>query len=304
MAQTRGGTAVADPPEQTQTPPPAASPNGQPDPAPAGGPADGDPGGGAPGATDGGGEPAGSSQTEGGAAAQAARPSWRELLPTLSPAERRELFGEIRRDPGVAGVIGGEIQEAARGLATRQAQQLQQMQRRQGWREKARNNPSEFAQEWLSADEQQEQQEQTSELETRYVNQGKEAARLTLAAWQKTLPEEVQAAVRSKVYDGMTWEQGYTAYVNDVVEALAAHRTKTNEQATRARLEAELRPVIETEVRQAIASGRPPVDGSGGQSGAGVLTQAVFDANRGNPDWVNQNLDRIGEAIAAGKITR
>ena len=201
----------------------------------------------------------------------------------------------------MAGIIGGEAQSIARNLFQQHQRDWNAQQERERLRKEAEENPSGFAEQWLTKEQQADQTRTTQELQDQYRNEGREGARSVVARWQETsLSEEARAAIRDKVYNGMTWEDGFQAYLGDAVTAEVGVR----EKALRTRLERELRPVIEAEVRQGIAGGRPPIDGGGGTPAGGVISQSVFDANRGNMDWVQANFEQISRSMTAGAITR
>lgn len=96
-----------------------------------------------------------------------------------------------------------------------------------------------------------------------------------------------------------SWDGGFNLWLGDVVGA-AVENAKTD-------WEKNLRAAIRAEVLGEIESGdegASPEFGSGGTSASGQLvTQAEFDANRHNPTWRRNNIERLNRSIAAGHIT-
>lgn len=106
-----------------------------------------------------------------------------------------------------------------------------------------------------------------------------------LASFQATLPEPVRKKLEGKAYPG-TFEQGFHAYMADVVAEVRAHE--------RARYEREDLPVLRKQALSQVNGGEPSVDLGGGPSaGAKVITNA--EVRRMSLDEYDNYFDKNGE---------
>lgn len=211
---------------------------------------------------------------------------WRKWADTVDPAE---LLSHNR----IAGIVGSMVQR----LVTVQSEQTERervaKERLEERRRLRREDPVRFA-----------ELDEAEENAAASIAESQKEADAAIFAFQSSLPEEVQAKLRGKVYPG-TRQQGLQAYMNDVAILMADHLSDQKVEKFKQDWEKERLPVVQKDALSQVngAQGAGPQVTTGGTAGSGEITQDIFDENRGVPGWIRQNKKAIHDAMVAGRIT-
>ena len=249
--------------------------------------------------------------------AQKTTDDWRKLLedaPDLNTALTRLARSvsreDLLRDPTLAGIVG----DAADKLERKRADQ-----RRAEAEEAARAERERKLDEALDADDlltlgeltaeerraaREQRQREQSEQEQR--SQGEELFRpVATATLNKfvdaqppTIKAELQKLTSDRYASAQTWEDGYVMWLGDVANILANAKRPEWDKNTRDAIRKDELGRAEEEEPEAT----PEIGSSGTPNTSDLISQAVWEQNRGDRTWRMQNLDRIRRSVAAGSI--
>jgi len=280
---------------------------------------------------DAGGEPGDQTTPEPGQAAgaepetpDAAKTSadWRQLLEdatdpqdVLTRMARSLSRDDLLRNPVLQGIVGDAADKLERRRAADRQRELdeQNAQRERAERQRRKDEAleaedlltlGEIAAEERRAEREQQQRDaearQAAERGGEYL---RTQAKLALDSYVDQQPPEVRAAIAQLAqnperYAASTWNEGYLKWLDDVVAIKVDHARSQWERGTREAIRKEELGRAEEDEPEAT-----PEIGSGGVfSPSELISQAVWEANRGNAVWRRQNLDRIRRSVAAGAI--
>ena len=129
-----------------------------------------------------------------------------------------------------------------------------------------------------------------------------------IMTFAKKMPHEIIAQFRDKQWDKGDPVASRMAFIEDVTDAWRKHSLNTEIPTVlareRAKMESELREVLAQATAAENLSNEPTVDTGRGAPAVGYATQAEFNANRSNKQWVANNWGRIQDGLGAGAIRR
>ena len=236
----------------------------------------------------------------------------KDLLTRLARSVSRD---DLLRDPTLAGIVGDAADKLERRRAADRQREHEEAATAAARAERERKlDEAADAEDLLTlgeltleerkaAREERARQEEVARASTQGGELLSRTAKQTLDAYVDAQPPEVKAAIAQLAadpqrYAGLSWDDGYRKWLDDVISVKVEHARGTWDKSTREAIRKDELGRAEQDEPNA----NPEIGNNGQASTSDLISQATWEQNRGNASWRRQNLDRIMRSVAAGQI--